>query len=187
MLEEDHLPSFERAVLCHLDAAYNLARWLTHNNRDAEDVVQEAYLRAFRFFPGFRGGDARAWLMKIVRNTCYTWLHVNRPLQDATEFDDSLFSPDSHAPNPEDVVLQNNSGTLVRKALEKLPLNFREVLVLRELEGMSYREIADITGMPAGTVMSSLSRARGRLRHVLTGVMNRDTASNSRQILAANT
>jgi RNA polymerase sigma factor (sigma-70 family) len=187
MLENDHLPSFEQAVLRHLDAAYNLARWLTHNNRDAKDVVQEAYLRAFRFFPGFRGGDARKWLMKIGRNTCYTWLHVNRPLQDATEFDENLFSPDSHAPNPEDVVLQNNSGTLVRKALEKLPLNFREVLVLRELEGMSYREIADITGMPAGTVMSSLSRARGRLRHVLTGVMNRDTASNSRQILAANT
>ena len=187
MLENDHLPSFEQAVLRHLDAAYNLARWLTDNNRDAKDVVQEAYLRAFRFFPGFRGGDARKRLMKIGRNTCYTWLHVNRPLQDATEFDENPFSPDSHAPNPEDVVLQNNSGTLVRKALEKLSLNFREVLVLRELEGMSYREIADITGMPAGTVMSSLSRARGRLLQVLTGVMNRDTASNSRQILAANT
>jgi RNA polymerase sigma-70 factor (ECF subfamily) len=187
MLENDHLPSFEQAVFRHLDAAYNLARWLTHNNRDAEDVVQEAHLHAFRFLPVFRGGDARKWLAKIVRNTCYTWLHVNRPLQDATEFDENLFSPDSHAPNPEDVVLQNNSGTLVRKALEKLPLNFREVLVLRELEGMSYREIADITGMPAGTWMSSLSRAGGRLSQVLTGVMNRDTASNSRQILAANT
>jgi len=99
--------------------------------------------------------------MKIVRYTCFTWLHVNRPLQDATEFDENLFSKFSRAPNPEEVVLQNDSGTLMRKALEKLPLNFREVFILRELEGMSYREIAEITGMPAGTVMLTLSRARG--------------------------
>ena len=104
-------------------AVYNLARWLTHHKQDAEDVVQESYLRAFRFFPGFRGGDARFWLMKIVRNTCFTWLHLNRPLQDATEFDENLFSPDSRAPNPEEVVLQNDSRTLMRKVLEKLPLN----------------------------------------------------------------
>jgi RNA polymerase sigma-70 factor, ECF subfamily len=187
MTHQDRPGTFEQAVLPHLDAAYNLARWLTRNKQDAEDVVQEAFLRAFRFFPGFRGGDARAWLMKIVRNTCYTWLHVNRPLQDAAEFDENLFPPDSRAPNPEEVVLQSDSTIQVRKALEKLPLNFREVLILRELEGMSYSEIADITGMPAGTVMSSLSRARGRLRQVLTGVMNRGTASNSRQILTAKT
>jgi RNA polymerase sigma-70 factor (ECF subfamily) len=186
MLEHNHLPNFEQAVLPHLDAAYNLARWLTRNEQDAEDVVQEAYLRAFRFFAGFRGGDARAWLMKIVRNSCYTWLHVNRPPQDATEFDENLFSPDSRPPNPEEVVLQNDNGTLVRKALEKLPPTFREVLILRELEGMSYREIADITGMPAGTVMSTLSRARGRLRQVLTGLMNGDTVPSSRRILAVN-
>ena len=171
MFEHNHLPNFEQAVLPHLDAAYNLARWLTRNEQDAEDVVQETYLRAFRFFAGFRGGDARAWLMKIVRNTCYTWLHANRPLQDATEFDENLFPPDSRALNPEEVVLQNDSGTLVRKALEKLAPNYREVLVLRELERMSYKEIADITGMPAGTVMSSLSRARSCLRQVLTGLM----------------
>ncbi len=170
MFEQNQLPNFEQEVLPHLDTAYNLARWLTRNDQDAQDVVQEAYLRAFRFFPGFRGGDARAWLMKIVRNTCYTWLHVNRPLQDATEFDENLFLPDSRAPNPEELVLQNDSGTLVRKALEKLPPTFREVLILRELEGMSYKEIAEITSMPAGTVMSSLSRARGRLRQVLTGL-----------------
>ncbi len=168
MLEQNHIPSFEQAVLPHLDAAYNLARWLTRNEQDAEDVVQEAYLRAFRFFAGFRGGDARAWLLKIVRNTCYTWLHANRPLQDAAEFDENLFPPDSRALNPEEVVLQNDSRTLVRRALERLAPNYREVLVLRELEGMSYKEIADITGMPAGTVMSSLSRARDRLRQVLT-------------------
>jgi RNA polymerase sigma factor (sigma-70 family) len=172
MTEHNCPGTFEQEVLPHLDAAYNLARWLTHHKQDAEDVVQESCLRAFRFFPGFRGGDARPWLMKIVRNTCFTWLHVNRPLQDATEFDESLFSPDSRAPNPEEVVLQNDSGTLMRKALEKLPLKFREVLILRELEGMSYKEIAEITGMPTGTVMSSLSRARGCLRQTLTSLGN---------------
>jgi RNA polymerase sigma-70 factor (ECF subfamily) len=186
MFEPNQLPSFEQAVLPHLDAAYNLARWLMRNEQDAQDVAQEAYLRAFRFFPGFRGGDARAWLLKIVRNTCYTWLHANRPLQDATEFDENLFCPDSSDPNPEEAVLQNDSNTLVRKAMEKLPPNYREVLILRELEGMSYKEIADITGMPAGTVMSSLSRARGRLRQILTGPMHGDTAPSSRQIAAMN-
>jgi RNA polymerase sigma-70 factor (ECF subfamily) len=186
MFEHNHLPNFEQAVLPHLDAAYNLARWLTRNEQDAEDVVQEAYLRAFRFFAGFHGGDARAWLLKIVRNTCYTWLHANRPLQDATKFDENLFPPDSRALNPEEVVLQNDSGTLVRKALGKLAPNYREVLVLRELEGMSYREIADITGMPVGTVMSSLSRARGRLRQALTGLMTRVTVPSSRGIVDVN-
>jgi len=187
MFEHNHLPNFEEAVLPHLDAAYNLARWLTRNEQDAEDVVQEAYLRAFRFFAGFRGGDARAWLLKIVRNTCYTWLHANRPLQDATEFDENLFPPDSRALNPEEVVLQNDSRTLVRRALERLAPNYREVLVLRELEGMSYKAIADITGMPAGTVMSSLSRARDRLRQVLTDLMNGDTVASSRRMAAVNT
>jgi len=174
MLDHNDLPNFEQAVLPHLDSAYNLARWLTRNQHDADDVVQEAFLRAFRFFPGFRGGDARAWLMRIVRNTCFTWLHANRPLQDASEFDENLFPPDTPVPNPEDILLQNDNGTLMRKALEKLPPNFREVIILRELEGMSYREIAEITGMPAGTVMSSLSRARDRLRHVLTVLMHGD-------------
>lgn len=182
MLAHDHRPNFERAVLPHLDAAYNLARWLTRNRQDADDVVQEAYLRAFRFFPGFRGDDARAWLLKIVRNTWYTWFHSNRPLQDAAEFDENLAPPDQRAPNPEEAVLQNASDALVRKALEKLPPNFREVLILRELEGMSYREIANITGMPTGTVMSSLSRARGHLRQVLATFMTGGAARSSRRI-----
>jgi RNA polymerase sigma-70 factor, ECF subfamily len=183
MFEHNQLPNFEQAVLPHLDAAYNLARWMMRNEQDAQDVAQEAYLRAFRFFSGFRGGDARAWLLKIVRNTCYTWLHINRPLQDADEFDENFFPPDSHAPNPEEVVLQNDSDILVRRALEMLPANSREVLILRELEGMSYKEIADITGMPVGTVMSSLSRARGRLRQVLTALMNKDPMPSSRRIV----
>jgi RNA polymerase sigma-70 factor (ECF subfamily) len=185
MPEHNHLPSFEQAVLPHLDAAYNLARWLTRNERDAEDVVQESYLRAFRFFAGFRGGDARAWLMRIVRNTCYTWLHANRPLLEATEFDETLFSPDSRSANPEEAVLRNDRGALLRKALETLPANFREVLILRELEGLSYKEIAEITGMPAGTVMSSLSRARDRLRQVL--LMSEYAVSGPRPIAVANT
>jgi RNA polymerase sigma-70 factor (ECF subfamily) len=168
---DDHLPNFEQAVLPHLDAAYNLARWLMRNEQDAQDAVQEAYLRAFRFFPSFHGGDGRAWLMKIVRNSCYTWLQINRPLQDAAEFDENLFLSDSHVPNPEEVVLQNDSGLRVRTAIEKLPPNIREVLILRELEGMSYKEIAHITGMPIGTVMSTLSRARHRLRQALTGLI----------------
>ena len=182
MFEHNHVANFEQAVLPHLDAAYNLARWLTRNEQDAEDVAQEAYLRAFRFFAGFRGGDARAWLMQIVRTTCYTWLGANRPLQEATEFDENLFPPDSRALNPEEVVLQNHNGAVLRKALEMLPPNFREVLILRELEELSYREIAEITGLPAGTVMSSLSRARGRLRQALTVLMNLDTMSGPQRI-----
>jgi RNA polymerase sigma-70 factor, ECF subfamily len=182
-----HRPNFEQAVLPHLNAAHNLARWLTRNAQDADDVVQEAYLRAFRFFPGFRGGDARAWLLKIVRNTWYTWFHSNRPLHDAAEFDENLAPPDQRAPNPEEAVLQNASDTLVRKALEKLPPSFREVIILRELEGMSYREIANITGMPTGTVMSSLSRARGRLRQVLATFMTGETARSSRRIAVEST
>jgi len=186
MFEHNQLSDFEQAMLPHLDAAYNLARWLLRNEQDAQDVAQEAYLRAFRFFSGFRGGDARAWLMKIVRNTCYTWLHANRPLEEATEFDENVFPPDSHAPNPEEMVLQNDSNKLVRKALEMLPENSREVLILRELEGMSYKEIADITGMPVGTVMSSLSRARARLRQALTTLMNEVSMPTSRRILDVN-
>jgi RNA polymerase sigma-70 factor (ECF subfamily) len=186
MFEDDQLRGFEQAVLPHLDAAYNLARWLLRNDQDAQDVAQEAYLRAFRFFRGFRGGNARAWLLKIVRNTCYTWLEANRPLQNASEFDENLFPADSRAPNPEESVLQSDSDALVRKALEKLPSNFREVLILRELEGMSYSEIGDITGMPAGTVMSSLSRARGRLRQILASLMNEDSVPSSRRIAVVN-
>jgi RNA polymerase sigma-70 factor, ECF subfamily len=173
---------FEQAVLPHLDAAYNLARWLMRNEQDAQDAVQEAYLRAFRFFPDFRGGDARAWLLKIVRNSCYSWMRANRPLQDATEFDENVFAPDVRSPNPEEVVLQNDSCALVRRALQKLPPNFREIIILRELEGLSYREIANITGMPAGTVMSTLSRARGRLRHILTICRNGDTVPSPRRM-----
>jgi len=182
MIDHKQCSTFEEAFMPHLNAAYNLARWLTRNKQDAEDVVQEAYLRAFRFFSSFRGGDGRAWLLKIVRNTCYTWLEVNRPLQQAAEFDESLFSTDSGALNPEQSLLQHDNGDLVRKALEGLPANFREVVILRELEGMSYEEIAEITGKPAGTVMSRLSRGRDRLRQALRDASRKEVTPISRQV-----
>jgi RNA polymerase sigma factor (sigma-70 family) len=175
MAENNCSLDFEQEVLPHLDAAYNLARWLTRNDQDAQDVVQEACLRAFRFFSGFRGGEARAWLLKIVRNTCYTWLQQNRPQQPTAEFDENLFGPDPLAPNPEEVLLRSDSGKLLRQALEILPTDFREVLILRELEGMSYREISEVTGMPPGTVMSRLSRARSGLRQAIANRVEADT------------
>lgn len=164
--------SFEQKVLPHLDAAYNLARWMTRNEQDAQDVVQEAFLRALRFYDGFRGGNVRVWLLQIVRNACYTWLHHNRPQQPTTEFDEKLFGPDPRTPSPEEALVRNDRGKLVRQALEMLPTDFREVLVLRELEGLSYKEISELTGMPAGTVMSRLSRARGGLRQSLAQSVN---------------
>lgn len=163
---------FEQEILPHLDAAYNLARWLTHNEQDAQDVVQEAYVRAFRFFSTFRGGNARAWVLRIVRNTCYNWLQENRPLQSAAEFDEDLFGADRDTPNPEEALLQNASDKMVRQALEALPLKYREVLILREFDGMSYNEIAEVTRLPRGTVMSRLSRARVGLRALLAHLMN---------------
>jgi RNA polymerase sigma-70 factor (ECF subfamily) len=182
MAGNTHSQNFDQTVLPHLDAAYNLGRWLMRNEHDAEDAVQEAYLRAFRFFPLFRGGDARAWLLKIVRNACYSQLRANRPMQEATEFDENVAPPDSCAPNPEEALLQHDGGNLVRRALDALPLGFREVVILREFEGMSYKEIADITGLPTGTVMSRLSRARGRLRQALTGLMNEGGARRPEQV-----
>lgn len=164
---------FDADVLPHLDAAYNLARWLTRNKQDAEDVVQEAFLRSYRFFCGFRGGSARAWLLRIVRNTCYTLLRRNRPLPDI-EFDETAFVSNSLSANPEKALLRNDTRKEIRVALEALPLGFREVLILRELEGMSYKEISEVMAIPPGTVMSRLSRARGELRHSLAHFAQED-------------
>jgi RNA polymerase sigma-70 factor (ECF subfamily) len=158
---------FEQLVLPHLDAAYNLARWLVSSPADAEDIVQEAFLRALRFFDGFRGGDSRAWLLKIVRNTSYSWVRKNRPAQLADEFDETRHSDETAAENAEARLLSRAESERVRKALEALPLTFREVLVLREIEGLSYKEISEMTGVAMGTVMSSLSRARQKLRDQL--------------------
>ena len=159
--------SFEQVVLPHLDAAYNLARWLVRNTHDAEDIVQEAYLRAFKFFGGYQGGDARAWVLKIVRNTSYSFFEKNRPADLAEEFDETIHSAGTEQPGAEAALLQLADSRMLRDALDELPVNFREVLVLRELEGMSYKEIAEVTGAPIGTVMSGLARARGQLRERL--------------------
>jgi len=168
--ERDQAHNFDEEMLPHLDAAYNLARWLMRNQEDAEDVVQESFMRAFRFFDNYRGGNARAWLLRIVRNTSYTWLEQNRRMQ-GTEFDDELCGPDTNTLDPEETLLRSDRSKLLRKALEKLATDHREVLILREIEGMSYKEISEVTGMPVGTVMSRLSRARDGLRRALA-IMN---------------
>jgi len=157
---------FEQLVLPHLDSGVNLARWLLRNRADAEDVLQEAMLRAYRFFESFRGGDARAWLLQIVRNSCYSWLEKNRPAELAVEFDEQLHQRPGH--NPETLAAQADQRQQLMLALESLPPRAREVLVLRELEECSYKEIAEIAGIPIGTVMSTLSRARERLQQALT-------------------
>jgi len=164
---QNKLASFEQAVLPHLDAAYNLARWLTHNDADAEDVVQEAYLRAFRFFGGFHGEDGRAWLLGIVRNTTYTWMQRNRSAQLNMTLDDEVHEVKSADLNPEALLLQKADAQMVRQAVEELPVEFREVLVLRELDEMSYKQIAEVADLPLGTVMSRLARARKRLQQIL--------------------
>ena len=159
---------FERVVMPHLSAGYNLARWLTRNDQDAQDVVQEAYLRAARSFDRYRGGDPRSWLLTIVRNTCYTWLRQNRASETAGapgNTDDGWVEvPADPAGQPEVQFIRAADRRLLQDALELLPAEFREALVLRELEGFSYKEIADITDVPLGTVMSRLARARKQLQ-----------------------
>lgn len=177
---ENHLPNFEELVLPHLDAAYNLARWLTRNTQDAEDVAQEAYLRAFRFFGGFHGGDARTWLLKIVRNTCYTWLHKNRVQQTAAPFDEQVHTDIAESQDPETLLLRKADGQSLHRALEELPMPFREVLVLLEVEGLSYKEIAEVLSIPIGTVMSRLARARQRLRESLSRDLSKGKAPEGR-------
>jgi len=168
----NQLARFEQTVLPHLDAAYNLARWLTRNDHDAQDVVQESYLRALKFFGGFRGGDGRAWLLTIVRHTCYTWLRQNRRDEPLTDLDEEL-RPES-GPDPEARLLRTADHQLLRQALEALPAEFREVVILRELEGLSYKEIAEIANLPLGTVMSRLARARQRLQQALTAPTHKE-------------
>ena len=167
--EQSKAGRFQEVALPHLRAAYNLARWLTRNDQDAEDVVQEAYMRAFKFFDSFRGGEGRTWLLAIVRNTTFTWLKENRDPGLTTPFDEEFHSlADAQAVetleqpsnNPETILLKSEDRRLLNQALESLPVEFREVLVLRELEDLSYKEIASVTGIPIGTVMSRLARGR---------------------------
>jgi RNA polymerase sigma-70 factor (ECF subfamily) len=150
----------------HLAAAYNLARWLTRDEQDAEDVVQEACLRALRFFDNFHGSDGRAWILAIVRNACYTWLRQNR--REQVSIEDEMELHDSR-PDPEALHLADVDRQRLLQAIEDLPAEFREAIILRELEGLSYKEIGAITGVPLGTVMSRLARARQRLEQTLAG------------------
>jgi RNA polymerase sigma factor (sigma-70 family) len=165
----DERERFEHALLPHLDAAYNLARWLTRDDHDAEDLVQAAYLRAVKFFGGFHGTNGRAWLLTIVRKACYTFLEQKRARGPATAFDEEIHGFESRAMGPEKLVLREEDQQSVRGAVEELPVELREVVVLRELEGLSYKEIAAIAGIPMGTVMSRLARARTRLHERLGG------------------
>jgi len=173
LLKHDELTAFNQTVLPHLDAAYNLARWLARSDQDAQDIVQEASLRAFKYWKGFSGRDCRPWLLAIVRNTYYSWVRqrsVQPELTETGEIDDI----DDSVPNPENLLLQNASRDMLKAALDDLPAEFREAIVLREMEGMSYKEIADIASVPIGTVMSRLARARRRLQIYLTNVAARN-------------
>ena len=154
---------FEQLILPHLNAAYNLARWLTRNEQDAEDVVQEAYLRAFRFFDSFSGVDGKVWLLAIVRNTCLTWRrHESRIAK--VSFDEETHGVSETAATVEGRLVDEVNSEQLRSCLDALPLEYREVLVMRELEEMPYKDIAEVLSLPMGTVMSRLSRGRGRLR-----------------------
>ncbi len=160
---------FEGAVLPYLNSAYNLARWLTRNEHDAEDVIQEACLRAWRSFDTFLAGrDGRAWFLTIVRNACFTWLRKNRSSGATIQVEEDSQALDS-SPDPEELVIKNMNSQMIRHAMEQLALEYREILILRELEGLSYKEIAKIIDIPLGTVMSRLSRARQELYLQLSG------------------
>ena len=158
---------FEETVLPHLNAAFNYARWLTKNDADAEDVVQDAAVRAFRFFASLRGDNPRAWLLTIVRHTWYARLARQAARPRATEYEEMADPRTADQPSPEALLLQRQTVDRVRQAVESLPTDFREVIVLRELEGMSYKDIAAVVDIPIGTVMSRLARARERLLGIL--------------------
>jgi len=170
--EQDHAPredllSFEAVMLPHLDAAHNLARWLLRNEQDAQDVVQEAFLRAFKSFGGFHGSNGRAWLLTIVRNTSYTLLKKNRVADLTTTFDEEIHTAGHESVSPATILEHSENAELIKEAMDELPAEFREILALRHQEGLSYKEIADIAQIPPGTVMSRLARARAKLREYL--------------------
>jgi RNA polymerase sigma-70 factor (ECF subfamily) len=165
---------FEELALPHLDAAYNLARWITQNDHDAQDVVQDAMMRALRYMDSCRGYEAKAWLLQIVRNTCYTWLKDNRPgerlfLADDDDVLDRI--PGPGADEPQEIAARNADKRAIDEAIAALPVAYRDVLILRELEDLSYADIARIADVPVGTVMSRLARARGLLRETLASTL----------------
>jgi len=172
--QEHALASFEELMLPHMDAAHNLARWLLHNEQDAQDVVQEAYLRAFKSFGGFHGSNGRAWLLTIVRNTSYTLLKKNRAVDLTTPFDEELHASGHESVSPAIVLEHSEDADLIRQVMDELPVEFREILTLRHMEGLSYSEIADIAQLAPGTVMSRLARARARLKQGLAARIDRE-------------
>ena len=172
--QKAEIASFEDVMLPHLDAAHNLARWLLRNEEDAKDVVQEAYLRAFKSFGGFHGSNGRAWLLTIVRNTSYTLLKKNRAVDLTTTFDEEIHASGDESASPAIIVEHAEDAELATKAMDELPAEFREILVLRHQEGLSYKEIADIAQIPPGTVMSRLARARAKLREYLAAQIGKE-------------
>jgi RNA polymerase sigma-70 factor (ECF subfamily) len=163
---QEKLQKFERLVLSHMDSAFNLARWFTRNQDEAKDLTQEAMLRAFKAFDRFEGEDGRVWLLTIIRNLYYS--SVTRKNEAHDTFDEQLHSAPEKSDDPESLLLRNIDAETVRRGIEGLPVDFREPLVLREIEGLSYREIASVLEIPLGTVMSRLARARDYLRQALT-------------------
>jgi RNA polymerase sigma factor (sigma-70 family) len=172
--QEHELASFEETMLPHMDAAHNLAKWLLRNEEDAQDVVQEAYLRAFKAFGGFHGSNGRAWLLTIVRNTSYTLLKKNRAVDLTTTFDEEIHTSGHESVSPATILEHSENAELIKEAMDELPAEFREILTLRHQEGLSYKEIADIMQIPAGTVMSRLARARAKLREFLAARISKE-------------
>jgi len=166
--------SFEAMMLPHLDAAYNLATWLLRNEQDAQDVVQEAFLRAFKSFGGFHGSNGRAWLLTIVRNTSYTLLKKNRVVDLTTPFDEEIHASDHGSVSAATILERSEDAERIREAMDELPAEFREILTLRHQEDLSYKEIANIAQIPRGTVMSRLARARVKLKERLAARIDKD-------------
>jgi RNA polymerase sigma-70 factor (ECF subfamily) len=172
--QEHELASFEAMMLPHMDAAHNLARWLLRNEQDAQDIVQEAYLRAFKSFSGFHGSNGRAWLLTIVRNTAYTLLKKNRAVDLTTTFDEEIHAVGQESTSPATILEHAEDAELIKNAMEELPVEFREILTLRHQESLSYAEIGEILKIPIGTVMSRLARARGKLKEYLAARMSQE-------------
>ena len=172
--EKEDLFSFEAMMLPHLNAAHNLAKWLLRNEQDAQDVVQEAFLRAFKSFGGFHGSNGRAWLLTIVRNTSYTLLKKNRVADLTTSFEEEIHASGDESVSAATILERSEDAELIREAMDELPAEFREVLTLRHQEDLSYKEIADIAQIPPGTVMSRLARARVKLKERLAARIDRE-------------
>src|SRR5246127_2350978 len=179
--QEHELVSFEAMMLPHLDAAHNLARWLMRNEQDAQDVVQEAYLRAFKSFSGFHGSNGRAWLLTIVRNTSYTLLKKRRAADLTTTFDEDIHVVGHEAVSPATILEHAEDAQLIKNAMDALPAEFREILTLRHQESLSYNEIGEILKIPIGTVMSRLARARGKLKEYLAAHIGKDRGNELRR------